>query len=85
MAKYEVLFKKSVSRDLRALPKGDVRKILTRIKALADNPRAPGCKKLSGQQYFRVRQGNYRIIYEILDDQLAIHVIKVAHRSRAYV
>ncbi len=84
MARYELLFKKSVARDLRALPGRDVKRILKRIESLAEDPRAAGCKKLSDQQYYRVRQGTYRIVYEILDDQLIIHVITVAHRSQSY-
>ena len=84
MARYKLLFKKSVSKDFRALPKKDVRKILERINALADDPRSSACKKLSGQEFYRVRQGVYRIIYEIIDDQLIIHIIKVGHRSTAY-
>lgn len=84
MAKYRLLFKKSVAKDLRSLPKSDVQKILERMDALAEDPRGSGSKKLSGQEYCRVRQGVYRIIYEILDEQVIIHVIKVAHRSRSY-
>ena len=84
MARYKLLFKKSVAKDLRALPKKDVRNILRRIDALAEQPRATGCKKLSAREYYRVRQGVYRIIYEILDDQLIVHIIKVAHRSKVY-
>ena len=84
MARYKLLFKKSVSKDFRALPKKDVRKILERIKALADDPRSSACKKLSGREFYRVRQGVCRIIYEIIDDQLIIHIIKVGHRSKAY-
>ena len=84
MGKYKLLFKKSVAKDLRKLPKNDVRKILLKIDALALNPRPLDSKKLSAQEYYRVRQGVYRIIYEILDEQLIVHVIKVAHRSRSY-
>ncbi len=84
MARYKLLFKKSVAKDLRALPGRDVRSILRRINALADEPRAADCKKLSGREYYRVRQGVYRILYEIIDDQLLVHVIKVGHRSRVY-
>ena len=84
MAKYKLLFKKSVAKDLRALPKPDVKKILQRINTLAENPRASGSKKLSGQEFYRVRQGVVRIIYEIIDDQLIVQVIKVAHRSKSY-
>jgi mRNA interferase RelE/StbE len=84
MEKYKLLFKKSVAKDLRALPKSDVKKILQRIDALAENPRASGSKKLSGQEFYRLRQGVYRIIYEIIDHQLIVQVIKVAHRSKSY-
>ncbi len=84
MARYKLLFKKSVAKDLRALPKRDVRKILDRINALADNPRAWGSQKLSGREFYRARQGAYRILYEIIDDQLVVHVIKVGHRSSIY-
>ena len=84
MASYELLFKKSVARDLRALPKKDVKKILERIKSLAKDPRGPGCRKLYGSGYYRVRQGVYRIVYEIQDERLIVHIIRVAHRSRIY-
>jgi mRNA interferase RelE/StbE len=84
MARYKLLFKKSVAKDLRSLPKNAVRKILARLDTLADEPRAVGCKKLSDQEFYRVRQGVYRIIYEIIDDQLVVHIIKVAHRSKSY-
>jgi len=84
MARYKLLFKKSVAKDLRSLPGKDVRKILQRIDTLADDPRAPGSKKLSAQEIYRIRQGSYRIIYEILDDQVVVHVVKVAHRSQSY-
>ena len=84
MAKYRLLFKKSVARDLRALPNGDVWKILLIIDALADDPRGVGCQKISGREFYRVRQGAYRIIYGIIDDQLTAHIIKVGHRSRVY-
>ena len=84
MAKYKLLFKKSVAKDLRGLPRSDVRKILRRIDSLAADPRAPGSKKLSTRELYRVRQGLYRIIYEIADEQLIVHVIRVAHRIQAY-
>lgn len=84
MASYELVFKKSVAKDLRAFPKLDVRRILQRIRSLADNPRPMGCEKLSGQERYRVRQGTYRIIYEIEDNRLIVTVVKVAHRREAY-
>lgn len=84
MAKYKLVFKKSVAKDLRSIPNNDVKKILAKIDTLTLNPRAEGCIKLSGVDKYRVRQGIYRIIYEIRDKQLIISVIKIGHRSGVY-
>ncbi len=84
MEKYRITFKKSVVKDLRVIPKNDIKKILSKIDTLAVNPRGEGCIKLSGQENYRVRQGLYRIVYEIKDDVLVVNVVKVAHRSQVY-
>jgi len=84
MASYSLAFKKSVAKDLRNIPRKDVKQILKCIQRLREDPRAEGCIKLSGQERYRVRQGVYRIIYEILDARLIILVVKVAHRSVIY-
>jgi len=84
MAKYSLSFKKSVAKDLRNIPNKDVKRILTCIESLCENPKAEGCIKLSGQERYRIRQGLYRIIYEIQDAELVIVVVKVAHRSDVY-
>jgi mRNA interferase RelE/StbE len=84
MAKYRITFKKSVAKDLRAIPNSDIAKILGQIDTLSENPRGEGCIKLSGKEDYRVRQGLYRIVYEIKDDVLVVNVIKVAHRSHVY-
>ncbi|MDG1732443.1 MAG: type II toxin-antitoxin system RelE/ParE family toxin [Thalassotalea sp.] len=84
MVKYKITFKKSVSKDFRTIPNQDVKKILNKIEDLSENPRAEGCIKLSGQEHYRVRQGLYRIVYEIRDEVLVVNVIKVAHRSNVY-
>ena len=84
MAKYKLVFKKSVAKDLRSIPNTDVKKILAKIDTLTLNPRAEGCIKLSGVDKYRVRQGIYRIIYQIRDEQLIISVIKIGHRSGVY-
>lgn len=84
MASYRLVIKRSVARDLRALPKVDVAAILKRIQALAEDPRPPGCEKLSAQGRYRVRQGVYRILYEIQDDELVVLVVKVGHRREVY-
>ncbi len=83
MANYKITFKKSVARDLRVIPNRDVKRILQRIDALAENPRCDGCKKLTGRELYRVRQGNYRIIYEIIDDRLVVCVIKGTFEKRS--
>jgi mRNA interferase RelE/StbE len=84
MASYELVFRKSVAKDLRAIPNQDVKRILKRIKALAEDPRPVGCEKLSGQERYRVRQGVYRIVYEIEDERLIVLVVKVGHRREVY-
>lgn len=84
MVKYNMLFKRGVRKDLSSIPKKDVKRILERIKMLADNPRPSGCEKLSGREHYRLRQGVYRIIYSIQDNELTIWVIKIAHRQKAY-
>ena len=84
MAKFNLVFKESVSKDLKEVPKQDVQRILEGIDALRDEPRPQGSVKLSGKEYYRVRQGNYRIIYEIQDSQLVVIVIKAGHRREVY-
>ncbi len=84
MASYSLRFRKSVRRDLRPIPAHDVRRILKRIEALTVDPRSPGSEKLSGQERYRVRQGNYRILYEIIDDDLVVTIVKIGHRRHVY-
>ncbi|NBF41777.1 MAG: type II toxin-antitoxin system RelE/ParE family toxin [Spirochaetes bacterium] len=84
MGRYSLRFRASVAKDLRAIPKQDLRRILNRIERLADDPRPSGCEKLSGEEKYRVRQGVYRILYEIADSELIVTVVKVAHRRHAY-
>ena len=84
MASYELAFKKSVAKDLRSIPKRDVGLILQRIEVLRNDPRGEGCVKLSAQERYRVRQGVYRIVYEIYENELVVMVVKVAHRSAVY-
>ncbi|NQZ31221.1 MAG: type II toxin-antitoxin system RelE/ParE family toxin [Oceanospirillaceae bacterium] len=84
MAKYKITFKKSVAKDLRVIPNQHLVKILNRIDKLAENPRGDGCIKLSGSERYRIRQGVYRILYEIIDARLVVQVVKVGHRSSVY-
>jgi mRNA interferase RelE/StbE len=85
MARYELRFKPSVAKDLRGIPKADVRRLLNRIGALRDAPRAPGWEKLAGgDELYRVRQGTYRIVYAIHDERIVVEVIRVGHRREVY-
>ena len=76
MARYEVRFRKSVSKDLDPIPQKDVQRIIAVIDALADDPRPPQSKKLSGPEKYRLRSGVYRVLYEIQDDVLVVCVVK---------
>lgn len=84
MGNYKLVFRKSVSKDLRSMPNEDVARILRRIEQLQENPRPVGSEKLSGQERYRVRHGVYRIIYEVVDDLLVVTIVKVGHRKGVY-
>ncbi|MBU4035837.1 MAG: type II toxin-antitoxin system RelE/ParE family toxin [Proteobacteria bacterium] len=84
MAEYKVLFKNSVWKDFESIPKGELKKILEIISSLSINPRPNGSRKLSSQERYRLRQGCYRILYSIQDDELTVCVVKVAHRKVVY-
>ena len=84
MASYRLLIKPSAARELEALPKRDRRRIASRISGLASQPRPPGVEKLSGQEKFRLRQRDYRILYAVDDDRQSIVVVKVGHRRDVY-
>lgn len=84
MANYKLEFKASVAKDLRSIPKNDVKRILNKIEKLLENPHPIGSEKLSGQEKYRIRQGVYRIIYEILDSKLIVSVVKIGHRREVY-
>ncbi len=84
MGKYRVVFRKSVAQDLHPIPNRYLRKILATIKSLSEEPRPSGIERLSGQDRYRIRQGNYRIIYEINDKEVVVVVVKVGHRKDVY-
>jgi mRNA interferase RelE/StbE len=84
MAEYEILFKESVYKDFKRIPKSDLRKILSKIENLSKNPRLKGCEKLTDQERYRVRQVKYRIVYSIQDDNLSVCIVKVGHRKNIY-
>ena len=84
MASYRLSIKPSAAKEIEALPKNDRIRVIKRIKGLAENPRPPGSEKLSGNDKYRVRQGQYRIVYSVLDQELIVLVVKVAHRREVY-
>lgn len=85
MAKYKILIKASAAKEIQNITtRKDRRGVVEKIRKLADDPRPGGCEKLSGQDRYRVRQGNFRIIYSINDDRLVIHVVKVGDRKDVY-
>ncbi len=84
MARYEIVFRKSVRKDLDPIPKRDVQRILAGIAELANDPRPPQSRKLSGSEKYRWRCGAYRVLYEIQDRILVVCVVKVGHRREVY-
>lgn len=73
-----------MSRDFRPIPNEEVARILQHIEDLQENPRPIGCEKLSGQERYRIRQGVYRVIYEVVDELLVVTIVKVGHRKHVY-
>lgn len=84
MASYSVLIKRSAAKELERLPDKIRRQIVSRISALSSQPRPVGCEKLTGEELYRIRQGDYRVVYSIADTQLIVHVIRVANRRDVY-
>lgn len=84
MAKYEIVLRKSVRKDLDRIPKRDVQRILADIADLANDPRPPQSRKLSGSEKYRLRCGVYRVLYEIQDAVLIVCIVKVGHRREVY-
>jgi len=84
VARYRLFIKPSAVKDIEALPKKDRGRVVAKIESLAGNPRPAGCDKLSGDELYRLRQGNYRILYTLHDVDLVVVVIKVGHRREVY-
>ncbi|PYL80336.1 MAG: plasmid stabilization protein [Verrucomicrobia bacterium] len=82
---FEILLERGAERDLRRLPKSIHDRIVRAINALSRNPRPPGCRKLSGSENdWRIRVGDYRIIYEVADADQVIRINRVRHRREIY-
>jgi len=85
VAEYRVVLSSSAEKELFRLSNQAVARIFPKIEALAGNPRPPGCKKLRGSSNaWRIRIGDYRVIYAIDDDAAQVDVRRIAHRSEVY-
>ena len=84
VANYSLEIKRSAAKELAALPRQERGRIIIRIQSLAGEPRPVGAEKLSGRELYRIRQGNYRILYQIHDDVLTVTVVRIAHRRDVY-
>jgi len=84
MARYKILVRSSVYKDTARIPRKDLQRIVKAISGLADDPRPPQSKKLSGEEKYRLRSGSYRIIYEIRGNELIICIVRVRHRKDVY-
>jgi mRNA interferase RelE/StbE len=85
MGSFRLEWRRSATKDLWRLPPVDIARILDAANALAGEPYPAGCAKLSGsERSFRIRVGNYRILYDVFDGRLVIEVIKVGHRKDVY-
>ena len=85
MERYKVSIKRSAVKEIEAIPqKKERQRIVRRIGKLAEEPRPAGVQKLSGQNKYRIRQGNYRIVYSIEDNELIVFVVKVGQRQDVY-
>lgn len=82
---YEVFLERAAQRDLKRLSPANFRRVIPRIKALAQNPRPSGCHKIAGSKNdWRIRIGDYRVIYEIDEKAMAVRVMRVRHRREVY-
>jgi len=84
MASYKIEIKKSATKEISKLPNKEIHRIIDKIQALSEEPRPNTCKKLSGDEKYRIRVGNYRILYSIEDNVLVVYIVKVGHRKNIY-
>ena len=82
---YKVLLERSAERDLRRLPTEIHDRVIAAIQGLARQPRPPGCRKLTGSKNdWRIRVGDYRVVYEIADEIRIVRVNRIRHRREVY-
>jgi mRNA interferase RelE/StbE len=82
---YEIQIERAAERDLRSLPTAFFQRVVSHVKSLAQNPRPPGCHKLAGSKNdWRIRIGDYRVIYEVDDRRKVVRVFRIRHRREVY-
>ena len=81
---YEIIIKPSAQKDLNKLPAKELKRVVTRLEQLSDNPRPIGVQKLSDEEGYRIRSGNYRILFIINDELKNIFIYRIKHRKDAY-
>jgi mRNA interferase RelE/StbE len=84
VASYRLSIKPSAAKEIESIPKKDRLRVIKRINGLSENPRPSGCEKLTGHGKYRVRQGDYRIVYSVSDEEPIVLVVKVANRREVY-
>jgi mRNA interferase RelE/StbE len=84
VAHYKLLIKSSAAKELGAMPRKDRNRIVAKIEGLATQPRPPGSEKLSGEERYRLRQGDYRVLHSIQDAGLMVTIVKIGHRREVY-
>jgi mRNA interferase RelE/StbE len=81
---YELRIKPSAAKELAGLPSRDLQRVIARIQSLAEEPRPHGSEKLSGAERYRIRQGDYRVLYSIDEASRTVEIVKIAHRREVY-
>lgn len=85
MASYKLLWKRSAEKELRKLPREAIARLVSLVESLAENPFPPGVRKLAGMEHtYRVRAGDYWLVYSVEERRLVIEVIRVGHRKEVY-
>ena len=82
--KYKVEITRKAQKALAKIPQSDFKRVTDAIRKLAQDPRPPGCKQLTGRNAWRIRAGDYRVLYEVRDAQLVVIVVRVGHRRDVY-
>jgi len=84
VASYSVRIKRSAAKELAAIPLKDLKRVVARIQSLGHDPRPNGSERLSGADRYRIRQGDYRVVYAVDDTARVVEVVKVGHRREVY-